>query len=101
MNTLLALYATPDDPATFLTRYDEGHAPLVRQLPGLVSLTVTRIDRVYAGEGAPFLIAAMAFADTDALKAAMKSPQMAAVGADVAQFADGLVTIVGGQVLGG
>jgi uncharacterized protein (TIGR02118 family) len=101
MNTLLALYAAPDDPAAFLTRYHQGHAPLVRQLPGLVSLTVTRIDRVYAGQGAPFLIATMAFTDTEALKAAMKSPQMAAVGADVAQFADGLVTIVGGQVLEG
>jgi uncharacterized protein (TIGR02118 family) len=101
MNTLLALYAAPDDPEVFLARYHEGHAPLVRQLPGLVSLTVTRIDRVYAGQGAPFLIAAMSFTDAEALKAAMKSPQMAAVGADVAQFADGLVTIVGGQVLEG
>ncbi len=37
MNTLLALYAAPADPAALLARYDEGHAPLVRQLPGLLT----------------------------------------------------------------
>ncbi len=98
MKTMLAVYRKPADPEAFLARYHDGHAPLVRRLPGLVSLTVTQIERVYGeGEGAPFLVAAMAFADADALKAALKSSEMAAVGADVALFAEGLVTIVSGE----
>lgn len=98
MKTMLAIYRKPADPEAFLARYHEGHAPLVRSLPGLVSLAVTQVERTYGdGEGAPFLVAAMTFNDSDALKSALKSPEMAAVGADVAQFAEGLVTIVSGE----
>ncbi|RPH35831.1 MAG: EthD family reductase, partial [Chloroflexi bacterium] len=43
---LIALYATPEDPAAFDAHYHEVHAPIVRQYPGLIDLRLTRADGV-------------------------------------------------------
>lgn len=93
MRKMLALYRAPEDADAFLSHYENVHMPLVRKLPGLLEARITRLDRTLVGEGAPFLIAEMCFADDAALTAALKSPENEACGADAMAFAGQLVTV--------
>ena len=43
------------------------------------------------------LLAEMTFQDADTLKVAMKSPEMAAAGANLNPFAEGLITLLFGE----
>ena len=95
--TLLALYKRPDGGdealATFWQRYREEHMPLIEKVPGLRSTRVWNVGRKYMGEdlvGVCF----MEFDDIDALKAGMKSAEMGAAGANLAEIAPGLLTLV-------
>jgi uncharacterized protein (TIGR02118 family) len=97
MKKLLALYKTPGDPEAFLAHYRTTHLPLVQKIPGLVRADVTLIDRTLMGEQGNFMLAEMLFADADSFRAAMKSPENAATGADLANFAEGLVTVMTGE----
>ena len=90
---LLALYATPKDPDAFQKAYFETHVPLIKKVPGLLSIKVTRIDRVVVGKRAPYMIAVMEFADKEARKAGMNSPEMAMAGENLDGFAQGLYTL--------
>jgi len=99
MKKLLALYTTPADAEAFMGRYRDGHLPLVKKIPGLVSADVTRIDRTLVGEAGAFLLCEMCFADSESFKAAMKSPEMAAVTDDAGKFADGIVTVMSATAL--
>ena len=70
------------DPAagpTFDALYRERHVPLVQAVPGLERFTLTRPR---GGDGTPYLVAELWFADLAAMKAGLGSPQMAAAGAD-------------------
>jgi uncharacterized protein (TIGR02118 family) len=98
MHKLLALYQTPADSEAFLARYREQHLPLAAKLPGLVRSEVTLIQRTMMGEVGSFLLAEMYFADSDSFKAAMRSPENAALGADLMDFAKDLVTVMSGVV---
>lgn len=90
---LVALYKEPEDPAAFDKRYFEGHMPLVEKIPGLQSTTITRFGKALAGE-AFYLMAEMHFEDMDALKAALRTPEMAATGEDIQQFGGHLMTLL-------
>lgn len=96
MAKLIALYKTPPDPAAFDSAYFGTHLPLMAQVPGLQKTTVIRFSRALVGEGL-YLMAEMTFADADARKAAMRSPQMAAAGENLNSFADGLYTLMFGE----
>ena len=98
MKKLIALYKTPADPEAFMTHYVNVHLPLVAKIPGLLKAEVTMIDRTLMGDAGGFMLAEMYFADADSFKAAMKSPENAATGADLANFAEGLVTVMTGTV---
>jgi len=98
MKKMVVLYKTPADPEAFMSYYQDNHLPLVAKIPGLVKSEVTRLDRTLIGDGY-FLMAEMYFADADSFKAAMKSPENAATGADLANFADGLATVMIGEAL--
>lgn len=89
-------YGAPENPATFMGHYENVHMPLVRRIPGLVRATYGRCeDPVVRGkEPAHFLIATLEFADRPAFLAAMQSPEMAATGDDLKNFADGGVAMV-------
>ena len=99
MKKLIALYKTPSDPAAFMDHYRETHLPLVQRIPGLVKAELTLVERTLMGEPGNYLLAEMYFADAESFKAAMKSPENAATGADLADFASGLVTVMTGVVL--
>lgn len=91
---LIALYAEPEDREAFLDHYNTVHMPLVARIPGLLESTVTLIDSALIGEGAPFMITEMRFADAEAFAAAMASPENRAAGKDLMGFARGRVTLV-------
>ena len=101
MKKLIAIYRVPGDAEAFLTHYREKHMPLASKIPGLIRAEVTQIERTILGEAGNFLLAEMYFADADSFKAAMKSPENAATAADLANFAEGLVTVMTGEVIEG
>jgi len=93
---LVALYKKPPDPAAFDDAYFRTHLPLMGQVPGLRQTKITRFTRTIMGEGL-YLMAEMFFDDEAALKAAMKSPEMAAAGENLQTFAAGLTTLMFGR----
>ncbi|RIJ32717.1 EthD family reductase [Henriciella mobilis] len=99
MKKMIALYKAPGDADAFMKHYETTHMPLVEKIPGLVKTELTRIDRTLIGEQGNFLIAEMYFEDEASFKAALKSPENAATGADLANFAEGIVTVMIGETL--
>ena len=99
MKKVIALYKTPDDVDVFMQHYRHIHLPLVAKIPGLVGTAVTRIDRTLMGESGNFMLVEMMFADADSFRTAMKSPENAATGADLTNFADGFVSIMTGETI--
>lgn len=93
MSKLIALFKQPADPTAFDQAYFNTHLPLIAKVPGLNKTVVTRFTRTLQGEGF-YLMAEMVFDDREALKAGMKSPEMAAAGANLNTFAEGLVTLM-------
>ena len=90
---LVAIYKQPADPATFEDKYFNTHLPLIRKVPGLKKIDITRFTRTIAGDGF-YLMAEMHFDDEAALKSGMRSPEMAAAGENLNSFAPGLATLM-------
>jgi len=74
-------YALPADAAGFDAHYRDVHVPLASKLPGLRRFTVSHPRALGTGD-APYLVAELWFDDAEAMKAALKSAEMAATGAD-------------------
>lgn len=96
MPKLIALYKQPADPEAFDKVYFETHLPLIRKVPGMKGTQITRFTRSLGGD-AYYLMAEMDFADEAALKTAMKSPEMAAAGANLDSFAKGMYSLMFGE----
>ena len=96
MSKLIAIYKQPDDPEAFDRAYFQEHLPLMAQVPGLQKTVVTRFTRKLMGEDL-YMITEMFFADHDALKNAMRSPEMAAAGDNLNSFAQGLASLFFGE----
>lgn len=91
---LIALYATPEDPAAFDTHYHQVHAPIVNRYPGLIDLRLTRTDGV-ADRPPPFyLMAEMSFASRADLDAALASEPGVESGRDLRNFAGAGVSML-------
>ncbi len=87
MVKLVAIYTTPEDVQAFENHYREIHAPLVRKMPGLKKLEVSRFFGAPQGEARYYMMAEMYFADKDALFAALKSAEGKDAGKDLMGFA--------------
>jgi uncharacterized protein (TIGR02118 family) len=98
MKKLVVLYRTPEDAEAFMRYYREKHLPLARAIPGLVRIEIAEINRTLVGEPGNFLLAELYFETEEAFAAAMKSPEFAATGADLGNFAKGLATVMIGKV---
>lgn len=95
MVKLIALYEKPEDEQAFFDHYENVHAPLARQVPGLVKLVVNRVYADAFGRQPRYvLIAEMHFEDRQAFDTAMRSPENRALGADLMSFAKGIVTVL-------
>jgi uncharacterized protein (TIGR02118 family) len=84
MHRLTIQYAEPTDPAAFEQRYADEHVALVRRIPGLRRFLISHPRLLGAAAGAspaPYLVAELWFDDAPALKAALRSPEMAETGA--------------------
>ncbi len=92
MSKLVALYKQPANPQSFDESYFKTHLPLISKVPGIQKTVITRFTRTLTGEGF-YLMAEMFFADKDALKSAMKSPEMAEAGENLDTFAKGLYVL--------
>jgi uncharacterized protein (TIGR02118 family) len=93
---LIALYQHPADMEAFDEAYFKTHLPLIEKVPGIQKTVITRINRTVMGDGF-YLMAEMYFASADALKAGMRSPEMAAAGENLNSFAGGLTTLMFGE----
>ncbi len=87
MVKLVAIYTTPEDVQAFESHYCEIHAPLVRKMPGLKKLEVSRFFGAPQGDARYHMMAEMYFADKDALFAALKSVEGKDAGKDLMGFA--------------
>jgi uncharacterized protein (TIGR02118 family) len=76
MARLVAIYATPPDPAAFDAHYAETHLPLAKKIPGLQRFNLS-IGPIFtpAGPSAFHAIATLTFADMPTLLAALSSPE--------------------------
>src|SRR3954451_21901355 len=94
MIKLVALFKRPEDVEEFDRHYDETHAPLMRKVPGLERMEVTRNLKAFRGEPEYYLIAEMYFHNQAAFDAAMASDENRAAGKDLMSFARDYVTMV-------
>ena len=95
MVKLVAIYDKPDDEQAFWDHYEQVHAPLTRELPGLQALELLRVTAdAFGGEAPHCLIATMTFADEAAFKAAMRSEENKRLGKDLMSFARGKVKVL-------
>ncbi len=98
MVKLIALYRHPADPGEFDTHYGAVHLPLVRRMPGLRRVEITRISEPQPGGEKFYLMAEMYFDSRDAMHAAIASPEGKAVSKDLLSFARGNVMVIDGEV---
>ncbi len=98
MHRLTIQYGAPADAATFDAHYREVHVPLALAVPGLRRFTLTH-PRPLGGRADLHMVAEMWFDDADALKAALKSPEMADTAADARTFDVASMTMFTGAVV--
>ena len=98
MIKLVALFKQPESAKEFDAHYDETHAPLMRKVPGLVRMEVTRDLRAFRGDAPYYLMAEMYFEDKESFDAAMASDENRAAGKDLMSFAREYVTMFYGEV---
>jgi uncharacterized protein (TIGR02118 family) len=100
MVKLTVLYGPPTDADAFDSYYMQKHVPLADALPGIRRNEVSKVGRSLDGSVPPYhLVAELHFDDSDALKAALGSPEGRAAAADMANFATGTVTMIISEVL--
>lgn len=91
---LMVIYYTPEDPAKFDQYYEGVHVPLANKIPGLESLEINRVTKAMMGQKDIYLIAELTFADQSAFDKAAVSPEFAATGKDLPNFAADKVTLL-------
>ena len=96
MHRITIQYGAPADPEAFEQHYTEVHVPLASTLPGLRRF-IRSHPRGMGGD-APYFVAELWFDDADALKAALKSPEMAETAADAQTFDVASMTTFTGEV---
>lgn len=92
---LVALYTPPENPDAFDKVYFETHLPLVRKIPNLMELSVTKFRKNVMGSICPYyMLAEMTFATPEDLKAAMASDEGQEAAQNLMSFATGRVTMM-------
>lgn len=97
MVKLIALFREPEDVEAFDRRYFDIHLPLVRAIPGLERVEITRITGSPIGGPAYRLMSEMYYSSADAMDAANASPEGRAASRDLLAFAPDLLTILTGE----
>ncbi|MGF7160768.1 uncharacterized protein (TIGR02118 family) [Rhodoligotrophos appendicifer] len=88
MATALILYPPPQDRKKFEHHYRTKHFPLVKKIPGLQSVQISRQPPRSLEGGEPYYLAIeLEFASLVEMEAAFQSPESQAASADLANFA--------------
>lgn len=86
----IALYKRPADAEDFDEKYFGSHLPLIDKTPGLLRQEIAHVTRTYVpgflGDAEPYLIAELYFESEAAMKAAFKSPEWQAGGANLTEI---------------
>ncbi len=97
MIRFLVLYPQPTDPVAFDRHYFDTHLPLAKQLPGLLSYTVSRTPSQIRGNELYYLVAYLDWEDMATLRENFASPLGQALTEDVdklAQLCPGIQSMV-------
>ena len=103
MISLTAVFKKPEDTESFEQHYNTVHAPLMKKVPGLAKMEVTRFTKMLTPPTGliteqPYLQCTMYFDSMDTFKAAMATDENKAAGKDLMTFAGPLVTMSIGTV---
>jgi uncharacterized protein (TIGR02118 family) len=91
---LVVMYRRPADPQAFYEHYTTVHVPLASRLPGLLAFQHGAVTRVVAGAEPWFYLAVLQFESTEALDAALASPEGREAGRDLARLGAGYDMLV-------
>lgn len=94
MVKLVALYRKPVDREAFERAYFETHLPLVRKIPGLKRVQVSRVIGAPRGEPDFYMTAELYFKDKDTMDGGLASPENLEAGRNLMSFAKGLVSFM-------
>lgn len=94
MSKLVVMYPKPKDPAHFDKHFREIHVPLVKKMPGLKSHSFGPALGPDGKDGAFFWVFIGTFDSTDAIKAALASPEGHAAVADIPNYSPDGPTIL-------
>ena len=89
MPTLVVLYPTPTDPATFERRYQAEHAPMVREHFSQASFKVSRVIGAPGGAPPYGLVVQLGFPSDEAMQAALSTPGGQATAAHANEISTG------------
>jgi uncharacterized protein (TIGR02118 family) len=89
VHRLVVSYGQPTDTEAFDAHYRNTHAPLARQMPGLVRFTYGHARSMDPAQPAPYLVAELDFDSEQAMSEAFASQEGRAAAADVGGFATG------------
>lgn len=98
MVKLVALYKKPADSGAFEKHFEQVHIPLVRKVPGLRKLEITRNTSAPIGESKFHAMLELYFDDRDTMDHSVATPEGKAVLRDVMTFASTLLTAFYGEV---
>lgn len=93
MHVLTVCYGHPKDAAAFDAHYQATHRPLAEKIPGLAAFTARHCASLDGSPAPYYLLAELSFASAEALSAGLGSPEGEAAAGDLANFADGGVTM--------
>jgi uncharacterized protein (TIGR02118 family) len=97
MITLYALFRKPEEVQTFEAHFNNSLIPLLKNVPGLQGLHVTRITGAALGESKFHVVAQLEFDDRRVMDAALASKEGKAVVRDIMSFAPDLITVFFGE----
>ena len=87
MVKLVVLYRRPADVDAFEKHYREVHLPLVRKMPGLRRIELSRFTGAPMGEPRYYMMAELYFDDPAAMRNALGSEEGKAAGKDIMSVA--------------
>lgn len=97
MTKVIAVYRQPKDAKSFDKYYAETHTPLVKKMPGLRRLEVTKITGAAGGASDVYQVVGLYFDDPGSRETALASREGKAVVDDLPKFAAGIVSIYMGD----
>lgn len=97
MHRITIQYGKPTDAEVFDSHYFDVHVALAADLPGLKRFSWSK-PRPLGENVDVYFVAELWFDSAEDVKTALKSPEMAATGADLANFSVDSITMFSGEV---